>query len=236
MSRLLPLSVFLAGLAASALVQAADPSSSAPASLEVDQLEWQHADEGSVFNWDLEGWALGGGANRLDFRSQGERTNGHTEQAEVQALWGHALAKGWGSVAGIRQDFKPGSPQTWAALGIQEHDPEDLDVEITAFFGENNQTALRLEAEYDWALTQRLILQPHTELNFYGRNDESRGQGAGFAESEAGLRLRYQVTPEVAPYVGVSWNATHGNTAAMAREEGEDTHDARLVVGLHLEF
>ncbi len=114
MPRLLPLSLFLATLATSGLVQAADPSSSAPASLEVDQLEWQHADEGSVFNWDLEGWALGGGANRLDFRSQGERSNGHTEQAEVQALWGHSLAKGWGSVAGIRQDFKPGSPQTWA--------------------------------------------------------------------------------------------------------------------------
>ncbi|XWO31118.1 copper resistance protein B [Pseudomonas sp. JZ134] len=200
-----------------------------------DQLEWQDAKEGSTLNWQAEGW-IGGDVNRFNFRSEGQRTNGHTEEAEIQALWGHAITPWWETVAGVRQDFKPGSPQTWAAFGIQGEAIKDLDLEITAFLGEGSQTGLRIEAEYDMMLTNNLILQPHTELNFYGKNDEARGTGSGISETEFGLRLRYEITPQFAPYVGVSWNNTHGQTASYAREEGEDTHDARLVAGVRMWF
>jgi copper resistance protein B len=200
-----------------------------------DQLEWQDAKEGSTLNWQAEGW-IGGDIDRLNFRSEGERTNGHTEEAEVQALWGHAITSGWETAAGIRQDFKPGSPQTWAAFGLEGEALKDLDLEITAFLGEGSQTGLRLEAEYDVMLTQNLILQPHTEFNFYGKNDAARGTGSGLSETEFGLRLRYEITPQFAPYVGVSWNNMHGHTASYAKEEEEDTHDARFVAGIRMWF
>lgn len=76
-----------------------------------DQLEYQNADEGSVLAWDASGW-VGGDIDRLWWRSEGERTNGTTEGAEVQAFWGHAIGPWWESVLGVRQDFKPGAPQT----------------------------------------------------------------------------------------------------------------------------
>ncbi|MFC6476240.1 copper resistance protein B [Pseudomonas asuensis] len=200
-----------------------------------DQLEWQDAKGGATLNWQVEGW-IGGDVDRFNFRSEGQRTNGHTEEAEIQALWGHAITPWWETVVGVRQDFKPGSPQTWAAFGIQGEAIKDLDLEVTAFLGEGNQTGLRLEAKYDMMLTNNLILQPHTELNFYGKNDEARGTGSGLSETEFGLRLRYEITLQFAPYVGVSWNNTHGQTASYAREEGEDTHDARLVAGIRMWF
>ncbi|WP_409440498.1 copper resistance protein B, partial [Pseudomonas sp.] len=52
----------------------------------LDQLEWQDADEGSALSWDAQGW-IGGDIDRLWIRSEGERTNGKTEEAEVQVLW-----------------------------------------------------------------------------------------------------------------------------------------------------
>ncbi len=83
-----------------------------------EQLEWQDADDGSALVWDINGW-VGGDIDRFAIRSEGERVDGHTEEAELQVLWSHAIGPWWETVAGVRQDFKPGSPQTWATLGVQ---------------------------------------------------------------------------------------------------------------------
>ncbi|WP_431196604.1 copper resistance protein B [Pseudomonas syringae] len=200
-----------------------------------DKLEWQDANDGSALAWDLSGW-IGGDIDRLLLRSEGERTNGKTEEAEIQALWGHSISPWWDVVAGARQDFKPGAPQTWAAFGLQGQAISDLDIEATAFIGEAGQTAARLEADYDLQLTNNLVLQPTAELNFYGKNDPQRGNGSDLSTSEFGLRLRYEITPQFAPYVGVSWDRSYGKTADYAREDDEDTQDARLVVGVRMWF
>lgn len=200
-----------------------------------DKLEWQDANDGSALAWDLSGW-IGGDIDRLLLRSEGERTNGKTEEAEIQALWGHSISPWWDVVAGARQDFKPGAPQTWAAFGLQGQAISDLDIEATAFIGEAGQTAARLEADYDLQLTNNLVLQPTAELNFYGKNDPQRGNGSGLSTSEFGLRLRYEITPQFAPYVGVSWDRSYGKTADYAREDDEDIQDARLVVGVRMWF
>ncbi|WP_129974273.1 MULTISPECIES: copper resistance protein B [unclassified Pseudomonas] len=200
-----------------------------------DKLEWQDADDASTLAWDLSGW-IGGDIDRLWLRSEGERSNGKTEDAEIQALWGHAISPWWDVVSGVRQDFKPGAPQTWAAFGLQGMALYNFEAEATAFLGENGQSAVRLEGDYDILLTNRLILQPTAELNVYGKNDPQRGIGSGLANTEAGLRLRYEIRREFAPYIGVTWNRTYGHTADYAREEGEDRSEARLVLGVRLWF
>lgn len=200
-----------------------------------DQLEWQDADEGSALAWDISGW-YGGDIDRLAFRSEGERTDGHTEEAELQLLWSHAIGPWWETVAGVRQDFKPVSPQTWAAFGVQGMPLFGLETEATAFLGEGGQTALRLEAEYDILLTQRWVLQPTAELNLHGRNDEARGVGSGLSDAGFGLRLRYEINRQFAPYIGVTWNRAYGNTADLPRDEDEDVSDTRLVAGIRFWF
>ncbi|SEK87845.1 copper resistance protein B [Atopomonas hussainii] len=201
----------------------------------LDQLEYQDADEGSALAWDASGW-IGGDIQRLWLRSEGERVNGLTEEAEIQLLYGHAIGPWWDVVAGVRQDFKPGSPQTWGAFGIQGMALYDFEVEATAFIGEQGQTALRLAGEYDILLTNRLILQPTAELNLYGKNDPHRGVGSGLADTELGLRLRYEVVRQFAPYIGVTWARSYGNTADYAREEGGDADEARFVAGIRMWF
>ncbi len=134
----------------------------------LDKFEYQDADNGSALAWDAKGW-IGGDVDRLWLRSEGERTNGVTENAELQALWGHAIGPWWDVVTGVRQDFKPGSPQTWGALGIQGMALYNFEAEATAYIGENGQTAARFEGDYDILLTNRLILQPTVEVNMYGK-------------------------------------------------------------------
>lgn len=201
----------------------------------LDKFEYQDADNGSAFAWDAKGW-IGGDVDRLWLRSEGERTDGVTENAELQALWGHAIGPWWDVVTGVRQDFKPGSPQTWGALGIQGMALYNFEAEATAYIGENGQTAARLEGDYDILLTNRLILQPTAEVNLYGKNDPQRGIGSGLANTEVGFRLRYEIVRQFAPYVGVTWNRSHGKTADLASDEGEKTNEARFVAGIRMWF
>lgn len=200
----------------------------------INQLEWQGGD-GNAQSWDIKGW-VGGDIDRLWLRSEGERSAGRTESAEAQALWGRAISPWWDLVGGVRQDFKPGASQTWAAFGLQGMALYNFEAEATLFVGESGHTAARLEGDYDILLTNRLILQPTAELNFYAQNDPQRGVGSGLAESELGLRLRYEVRREFAPYVGLSWNRIYGQTAQYARDEGEDVNQLHWVVGVRLWF
>ncbi len=105
-----------------------------------EKLEWQDADDGSALNWEAQGW-IGGDVDRLWLRTEGERTNGKTEEAEVHALWGHAISPWWDLVGGVRQDFKPGDPQTWAAFGIQGLALYNFEAKATAYLGEGGQTS-----------------------------------------------------------------------------------------------
>lgn len=201
----------------------------------VDQLEYQHFESSGAVNWNATAW-VGGDVDRLWLRSEGEREQGKTHKAELQALWGHAISPWWELVGGVRQDFKPASGQSWAAFGIQGTPLYGLELEATAYAGERQQTALRLEAGYAMLLTNRWILEPTVEMDLFGRNDAGREQGSGLAESEVGLRLRYEISRGFAPYVGVSFNRLHGNRADQAREDGEDIGQTRLVAGVRLRF
>ena len=201
----------------------------------VEQLEYQNFDSSSALKWDANAW-IGGDVDRLWLRSEGEREQGVTHKAELQALWGHAISPWWELVGGLRQDFKPATGQTWAAFGIQGTPLYGLELQATLYAGERQQTALRLESSYAILLSNRWILEPSLEANFHGRNDASRDQGSGLADSEIGLRLRYEITRGFAPYLGISVNRAYGNNAGQIRDEHGDIGQTRLVAGVRLRF
>lgn len=200
-----------------------------------NRLEGFEAEEGRGLEWEGQAW-MGTDLNKLWLRSEGERVDGHTEAADLEVLYGRAVSPWWDVVAGVRHDFKPGESQDSLAFGIQGLAPYKFEVAATGYLGESGQTAARLEAEYETLLTNRLILQPLVELNFHGKDDEGRGIGSGLSTAEAGVRLRYEVVRQFAPYVGVVYERAFGKTADFRREEGEDTHDTRFVAGFRIWF
>jgi copper resistance protein B len=136
----------------------------------------------------------------------------------------------------VRHDFKPGDAQSFAAVGVMGLAPQKFEVEATAYVGERGQTAARFEVEYDLLLTNRLILQPLVELEFHGKDDPARGIGSGLGTAEAGLRLRYHLRREFAPYIGIVREHAFGTTADYRRQDGEDIDDTRFVAGLRIWF
>lgn len=202
------------------------------AMLLVDRLEWQEDD---MLAWDVIAWA-GRDEDKLWLRSEGERRDSRTEHADVELLWGRPLSRWWDWLAGVRQDTVSGDAPTWAAFGVRGLAPYKFEVQTTFYLGESGRTAARFELEYELLLTQRLILQPHIEMNLYGRSDPARGIASGLNDVAAGLRLRYEIQRELAPYVGLERTRRFGASAMFAREHGENADDTRLVAGLRAWF
>jgi len=200
----------------------------------MDQVEWSGRD-GGVAAWDNTSW-IGGDVHRAWVRAEGDIVDGHVEGADVHALYGKAISPWWDLVGGIRQDMRPGPARTWAAFGIQGLAPYWFEVQATGYVGAEGRTHARIEVEYEFLLTNRLVLQPLVELEMYGKADPERRIGAGISSLETGLRLRYEIRREVAPYVGVTWERAFGGTADFATQDGESVSHLRPVIGLRVWF
>ncbi|HUD43740.1 MAG TPA: copper resistance protein B [Dokdonella sp.] len=204
------------------------------ASLAFDRLEWQDAPGGTAA-WETKAW-VGQSFDRLWLRSEGERSGGRLEHAQAELLWGHAFHPWWDLMIGIRHDFAPGASKDWLAIGVQGLAPYKFETQATAYLAGDGRIAATFEAEYELLLTNRLILQPLVEARLYSRTDAARGTGAGLDSLEAGLRLRYEIRREFAPYVGWVWQRRYGDAADLARAHGEPVEDGRLVAGLRVWF
>jgi copper resistance protein B len=196
-----------------------------------DRLEVWNADKGTGMAWEGQSW-IGTDLNRLWLRSEGERVAGRTDKASLEVLYGRSLSPWWDVVTGVRHDFKPGASQDFAAIGVMGLAPYKFEVAATAYIGQSGQTSARIEVEYETLLTNRLILQPLVELNLYGQDDARRGIGSGLGTIEAGLRLRYEVSRQFAPYVGIVRERAFGRSADFRSDEGEHIDDTRFVAGL----
>ena len=184
-------------------------------------------------SYDLQGF-VGKDYDKLVLKAEGEVDEGKIHEARTEMLWGHALDTYWNTQLGVRYDSGDVPSRSWLALGVQGLAPYWFEVDATAYVGEQGRTALRLSAEYELLITQKLILQPRIEASFYGMEDEARDRGAGLSTLVTGVRLRYEIRREFAPYVGVDWSGKYGGTADHAREAGARTIDTSVVAGLRI--
>lgn len=200
-----------------------------------DQFEWQSGAGANGPSIDTRGW-VGRDRDRLWFRAEGDGADGRVEEAQTHLLYGRQISRWWDIVGGIRQDFRPGPAQTWAAFGVQGLAPYQFDISATAYVGASGRTHVRFEVEYELLLTNRLIAQPLFETEIYGKSDPEHAFGAGLATTDLGVRLRYEFKREFSPYVGMTWKNKWGETADLARAAGHDPGSARFVTGLRLWF
>jgi copper resistance protein B len=195
-----------------------------------DMIEYRSQDGEDGYAWNGEAW-FGGDIDRFVIKTEGEGGE-DIESAEIQALYSRAWDHVTDLQIGIRQDIEPNPSRTYLALGFETVLPYWFEVEGALFVGERGQVLGRLDGNYDFQLTQRLVLQPRAEVNFAARDDAAIGLGSGLSDAEVGLRLRYEFQREFAPYIGVSWERKFGDTAGYARASGDRAESTSFVVGL----
>lgn len=191
-----------------------------------------------TFEWDLVGW-YGGDYNRLWVKTEGsvDLVSGYEGTGDLQLLYGRMIAPFWDFQAGFRTKFNIGSgfdgnARTYAVIGLQGLAPGNFDFEPAIYFSDQGEISAELTMSYDLYLTQRLILSPRFRGELSLQGDDRFGSGEGVNETDIGLRLRYEIRREIAPYIGVSWLHSYGETARFARQQGEARDSVAFVAGI----
>jgi copper resistance protein B len=197
-------------------------------------LEFTTASGDGGYRWDVEGW-YGGDLHRFVVKTEGEGLGGEVDAAEIQALYSRALGRYTDLQTGVRYDFEPDG-LAYATVGAESLLPYWFDVEGAIFLSERGDAFARLEGSYDLRFTQRLILQPRLEVTLAAQDVPESDIGSGFSSAEVGLRLRYDIRREFAPYLGINFEKSLGRTADLIRASGGEVDDTTVVLGLRAWF
>lgn len=211
----------------------------------VDVLEYRPRMSGngsnSDYRWDIEGW-YGGDYNRLWFKSEGQQDTAFKADYDVdfQLLYGRFMWKYYDIQVGGRmetQSFRGGNvTRGLGVIGLQGIVPYNYEFESALFIDQSGAVSARLSYTKDFLLTQRLILQGRFQTNVAIQRVEEFTTGSGLNNLEFGVRLRYEIHRKFAPYVGLSFERSFGETATLVRRQGGDPSQIRFVVGLRMWF
>lgn len=141
-----------------------------------NQLEGRIGD-GTYLRWDGQAW-IGNDYNKIWLKSEGRYNpgnRGRMEDGDHELLYDRPINEYFDVQAGVRVDLDSARTRTWAALGVQGLAIGFWNVEATMYASDNGHYALRTNASYDLYLTQRLVLQPQFETNWYTKEDRGRG-------------------------------------------------------------
>lgn len=206
----------------------------------IEQAEYGTGRDPDNFSWDAQGW-YGGDYNKFWWKAEGSTSlsGPSATEAELQALYSRMIAPFWNAQAGVRYDrawesgADPGrDPDRWyAVLGLEGLAPYWFELEPSLFISENGDVIAQMIASYDLLFTQKWILQPRLDVNAAFQEVRALGLGTGVNDMQLGLRLRYEVRREFAPYLGVVWWQQFGSTADFTRADGGRTQDLRVVLG-----
>lgn len=207
-----------------------------------EQLEYRlRSHEPDALRFEAQGWH-GGDYHKLWIKTEGEQSvEGPSEgELEVQTLYSRMIAPFWDFQVGVRYDTQwasgPDEDRWFAVIGLQGVSPYEFEVEPALFISDEGDVSARLTATTDVLLTQHLILQPRLETEVAFQDVGEFEVGEGFNYVDLGLRLRYEIVREVAPYVGVNWVRELGETAHRVRRSGGDVDDFSVVFGFALWF
>jgi copper resistance protein B len=203
-----------------------------------EALEYAPAVTSRPVSYDLLGWT-GGESRRLWAKAEGEHgTRAGSGHTALQLLYGNLVSPWWDAQVGVKVDIHYGegstNTRTSLALGAQGLAPGWFEVEPTLFVSQDGDVSASLGASYDLLFTQRLVLQPNLATSVALQEVPEFGVGSGLNDVELGLRMRYELRREFAPYVGVSWSSRFGGTADLARAAGEPVRDLRFVAGVRV--
>jgi len=195
----------------------------------VDQLELRDNNE-NTRAWEAS-FFIGYDIDKLYLYSEGEATSDGLERSQNEFVYSHAFAPFWDIQAGVAYDKNTDASKIWGEIAIAGLAPYWFETRAALLVNGDGNVGLRLDAEYEMLFTQQLILTPSIEADFYTEEDPELQVGSGLSSIEAGLRLRYEFVREFAPYIGVNWEKTFGNT-----RDYRSVDETSLMIGLRFWF
>ena len=203
-----------------------------------DILEYNSSGRSGALEWDLMGWR-GGDTHRFWFKSEGEQSGSLQNGGigDIQALYGRMISPFFDLQVGLELDGIWGGSNHSASrvrgvLSLQGLVPYSFDVEPILFISQTGDISFRFTAFREFLITQRMILQFRLETNAAVQSVERFGIGSGFNDLTLGMRIRYELSREIAPYLGMTWSALLNDRSNFEKQAGPDVQGVAFVAGV----
>jgi len=201
----------------------------------VDELEVRDGDTEHLVAWDADAW-FGTTRDRLIVRSEGEIEHGETGEFETVLGYSRAVSPYWNMNLGWHGDWQLNSARHWGMIELEGIAPGFIDTRLSLLASSGGRYSVRASTEIEWWLTHRWQLVPGLKIDWYSDKDPGNELGSGFANLDASLRLKYQLSPRLLPYAGVQLSRWIGNSADLARLDGRRPRSLSVVAGLSFWF
>jgi len=153
---------------------------------------------------------IGYDIDKLYVYSDGESTSDGLESSQNELVYSRAIAPFWDAQIGLVYDKNANDSKTWVEIAIAGLAPYYFETRAALLVnGDGNAV----------------------EADLYTKDDPAMQLGSGLSSMEAGLRLRYEFTREFAPYIGVTWEKTFGNT-----RDYNPVNESNLLAGVRFWF
>lgn len=207
-----------------------------------DRLEVTRTDnDEDVLVWDMLAW-YGSDRNRLYFKSEGENQKDDGEPTELESaevLVSRLIASFWELQGGVgtRGSLASGAErENYLVFSLFGVAPYRFEMDNSITVNEDGDIAATIEAEYDLRLSQVSYLQPRLEVAAALTDARAYNRPSGLNDIRVGLRYRYELSREFAPYIGAYWSRSLGDKADQIRAGGGDDSETGLVIGARLWF
>ena len=204
--------------------------------IQAEQVEYRVWEDENVIAYDLDAF-VGSDELKVVWRSEGEFSLEEEvwEALENQLRVQVPVSIFFDAVAGIRVDTPEGPNRVHGVIGLHGLAQQWFEVDADLFVSDH--PSLRFEAEYEGLITNRIIAIPSIELDIPLTDDPASGVAAFGPKLEVGLRVSYDLVDRaISPYVGVHYERVFGDTASIARADGEDPGAVFFVAGTRLMF
>jgi len=200
----------------------------------IDRIELREGESEDHSEFAGQAW-LGNSYHRLLLRSELEWRDLTFEESMTELLYSRALTPFWNIQLGGRYDHGDLAHRQWLTLGVSGLAPYWFEVNANLYLEPDGHSAATVEVEYETLLSQRLILQPRMGLEFYGDSDLEAGHARGLSKSTLGLRLRYEINRQFAPYFGFEQVHHHGEAKTLFQPLGQH-RESHWIAGLRFWF
>jgi len=209
----------------------------------VDGLVERRASSSPDTAWEGSAW-IGGDTNKIRIESSGVLDDdgridneGGTQGIDNRLYYSRLISPFWDAKAGLQMAvFDHGQTRAGFVAGFEGLAPYDIKIDAVAGVSNTGVVSARLEAAYDILFTQKLIAQPYLQAVVSLKDDPAIELGTGLSRLEGGVRLRYEIEKEVAPFIGVDFEQFTGTTANFVAANSSQTSTVRFLAGLKVWF
>ena len=218
------------------VADAAEPVSSVFYGLQAEQAEVRFTGDTEILALDFDA-IIGTDEVKFVWRSEAEYglREDEFETLENQFRIAVPISPFFDGVVGLRLDTPEDETRVDGLIGVHGLAQQWVEVDADLFISDD--PSIRLEAEYEGLITQRITLTPSIEMEIPLTDDEDRGFGDFDPLIEVGARLSYDLIDRAfSPYVGVHYEIALGESGRLAKAESGSRDALFFVVGARMMF